>query len=295
MSFEQSALVFGILVPGLVFGVGFLLVAARGGQPGRVAPAALLFAAAFAAGHVGLLGVPPHPGGERALSSSDWTAWFALVGGLLLAFDGFLGRGAPLLRLALVGSLLGLALQATIEYQWEGRQVWTGLAAVGGTAVVLLVAVGDGLRRSTGPSLAIALLVAATCLAVCIALTGSVKIAQTTGLVCSVLGALMIVRWRFPEVPLGFADGTWLVLVLLGLGITAHFYSELLQLDALLLAGALAAPRLADLTPLGGRKKGALRVLLAAVPAAVAVTRCALAFEPDPYGDYEYDYGTSDG
>lgn len=242
--------------------------------------------------------MPAVPFGDRQLASTDWVAWFAVVGGLLLALDGRVRPLAVPLRFLAIAGLVGLSLRSAIEYQWEGAEVALWLSGLGALVLLLGLSVATTLRDSEGPSAPLAYLIASTALAVCSGLSGSAKLAQTVGLVCAMLGALWIVRWLKPASRVRAADGTWLVMVLFGLGLTAHFYSELTGTDALLLAAAFAAPRLADRGPLAGLAKGQprrvaiLRVVLALLPAAIALTRAGLAFElepEDPYGDY-YDY-----
>jgi hypothetical protein len=132
------------------------------------------------------------------------------------------------------------------------------------------------------------LLVTGTGLALSAGLTGSARIAQVTGLVCAALGAAWVVAWIRPGLAFGSAQTTYVVALLCALGLNARFYSELPTVDALLLLAAPFSAWAGELPALRERKpalRGAARVVAAAVPVAIAVTRAVLAFDADPY-DY---------
>ncbi len=280
----------GVLVPGLVVGIGTRFAPARGNER-DLSFGALFLALGFAAGHAGLLGAPPLPFGSRVLAATDWMAWVVPVGGVLLFLNGKLRAWAVPARCVLGAAMIGLVLRATIEYRWDGPEAaaWlTGLALLGGLVGWSAASLA---RRTEGPSVPLVLLVASTGLAICAGLTGSAKIAQTVGLVCAGLGALVVLSWIRPRAVFGSSEAVLAVLASFGLGLCAHFYSELPAVDALSLCAGVLAPAIAELTVLqrfGGRRRAVLRVVLALVFVGAAVTRAALAFEAP--GDEYYDY-----
>lgn len=286
------ALLFGILVPALVTGIGLLLVTLFVTERARErhAVGAAFAAAGFLAGAAGMFGLPPLPFGDQTLTGDHWLQWTASVGVLILLFDG-LRPGLAFVPRALFGAatILGV-VQAMLRHHWEGPEVWTRLATLAGLLAVLVTATALLGRRVKGASVPFVLLLAATCLAVTIGLTGSAKLAQLTGIVCSSVGAAWVLTLLRPSFRLGGAGLTWAVSILFGLGLCACFYSELPVLDGLLLCAAPLAPWLAELPPLRDRSprlRFAARAILCLLPAGFAVTRAALAFDPDPYGDYD--------
>ena len=80
---------------------------------------------------------------------------------------------------------------------------------------------------------------------------------------------------------------------MLGLGLSAHFFSELPGLDALLVASGPLCAWFGEIPALRGRppaQRTLARVLFCAVPVGIAVTRAILAFNAGSAGPDEYDY-----
>ena len=288
----------GVLLPGFLAGIGLVLV----WRPWRRAEAlprerswaALLFALAFFASYSALFEPPPRPfTGTRVLGGVDWSIWIALVAGPLLFLGSFLGRFAFATWVLLAGAMLFTVPRAMVRYHWSGAEaaVWLGGLAV---LLALVWAATAGLgRRTERASLPIVLLVAATGLALCSGLSGSALIAQTVGVLCACLGAAMIVAFWRPGFRLDTGDLTFVVLVLFALGLCARFFSELPGVDALLLCAAPLAAWVGELPFLRDRspaQRGLARCLAAALPVGIAVSRAILGFEPDPYGEDDYDY-----
>jgi hypothetical protein len=288
---ELQAVLWGVLMPGLIAGIGALLLVSRTSESKGISLILLLATLSFATGYIGLFGWPPLPSDSRTLAATDWLVWFILVAGVIQLFDDQLGRFAVFARWSIGGSMLYLIMRATIEYQWEGAEVarWMAIIALVGYALWRsLVGLAD---RVPSRSVLTILFCVFTGLAICSALTGSSKIAQMTGLFCSTLGAFVIVSWMKPLPKLRVGDITLFALAAFGLGLCALFYSELPVTEALLITGGGVIPWIVELPYFrswNDRKRGALRIVFVIAIVAVAVTRSALAFESNPYGDYEY-------
>ena len=268
-----------------------LLSASRSKQTGSTSRFALLATLSFGCGYVGLFGIPPLPSESRVLPATDWLVWIILVAGVIQLLDEKIGLAAIVARWLLGGGMLYLVMRATIEYQWEGAEVpgWLAIIALVGYAIWSSLR-GLTRRMESRPALSI-LFVVFTALAICSALTGSAKIAQVTGLLCSGLGAFLIVSWMRPLPRLRTGDVTLFTIAALGLGLCAIFYSELPILDGLLIAGGCVTPWLIELPYFrtgSDRQLGVMRILFVIAIVGIAVTRSVLAFESNSYGDYEY-------
>ncbi len=286
---EQAALVWGVLIPGLIVGVGTLLIPLPRTEDRHSSWRALLLAAGFGAGFVGLFGAPPMPSSTRTLAATDWMFWVVTLGGAALYFSDKNRTLALVSRLLLGSAMLAFVLRATIEYQWQGGEavVWTaGLAGLG-------LAIGFSLNRLAacrdGASSHATLLVLLTGLALCAALTGSAKIGQLVGLICAGVGALWVVKLLRPSLYLSGGELTLIVVAGFGFGLCSYLYSDLPGPDACLIASAGFAPWLAELPVFRGRSarfRGGLRVVFALLLVGAAVARAAFAFETDPYDEY---------
>ena len=297
---DLSSFLRGVLFPGILAGAGLAVV----WRPWRRPPtetalpkrswSGFFFALAFFAACAALFGAPPTPFGARVLAGGDWLLWIALVAGPLVLVDTALRRLALLTRTLLVLGMLFGVLRAMLRYHWESGEAALWLVGLAALFAMVWSATAALARRQPGASLPAVLLLTATGLALCAGLSGSAKLGQTGGAFCACLGAALIIAlWR-PSFRLDPGDVIVVVLVLFGIGLCAYFYSELSGLDALLLGACpLAAwagelPLFRNRTP---RQRTLLRTLMALLPVAAAVTRAALAFDPDPYGDYgDYDY-----
>lgn len=288
-------LLFGVLVPGLVAGIGLALVWRpwRRGDHAVAPPArswlAPLVGLALFVGYASAFAVPPHPLGDRILAGTDWVLWVGLLAGFLFLAAPPGGTASWIVRAVLAAGVLGLAPRAMLVHHWEGTERVLWLAGLAG---LLALTAGGALRanapsrRATMPGV---LLVVATGLALTTGLTGSAKLAQTVGTIAAALGAALILGLWHPRFRLTADDAFLVTTLLFGLGLCARFFSELPTPDALLVAGGLpAAAGARAATRSRPPVQGALAtVAAAALPVGIAVTRAVLAFETGSSG---YDY-----
>lgn len=268
----------GVVLPAAVATV--LLLAARlaGGRAGM---AALALGCGYLAGHIGVRGWR----GWMAKESSDWIAAGAAAG-LVVGVLGLTQRGPGAWR-------LGLRWAIALAAAWfvAGRS----LARRGDPGTVLgemaLVAAGAALawsllesRRYAGgerPSALspLLLVVAATCAALAIGLSGSLVLARLSGVLAATLGAaLLATRLHLAPALLPGAAGV-VVLTLLSLLLAGTVHARLPLTAALLLAlAALAPPPAADTPP--GARRGRWALLLSALLGGAAVGIAYVASPP---------------
>lgn len=290
---EVAALLWGILLPGFIVGIGMLVSTKASTTEGGLSWASLLLGLAFAAGFLALFGLPPVPSSSRTLAATDWLVWMIAVGGLVMFASGKLRGMAIPLRLLYGGATLALVLRATFEYQWNGAEVYAWPAGLALLGLLAFASLRGLVRRSRGASMPAVLLVVLTGLALCSALTGSAKIGQLVGLLCAGVGALWIVSWMRPSLRLSSNELTLIVTTALGFGLCAHFYSELPGLEASLLACGAFTPWLAHTPPFAARSeraRGLWRVVFALLVVGAAVGRAVYAFETAPADEYDYGY-----
>ena len=287
---------FGVVVPGFVAGIGLALVW-RPWQRGDAAlrPAggwlALFSGLALFAGYALLFESPPHPFGKRVPAGLDNLIWIAVLAGPLLLGERRLRGQVRIVPALLVATVLFGVLRAMLQHHWERGEAALWLVGLAAVLAMLTFAAERTNRTSSRATMPLVLLICATGLSLACGLTGSAKLGQTTGMLCAALGAAAILGAWHPGFRLGQADVVHAVTVLFGLGLCGRFFSELPDIDALLVAAGLpAAAAVRHWTrsrpPLQG---AAATILAAAIPVGIAVARTMMAFDMGGEDEY-YDY-----
>ena len=287
--FGPAYLFGGILLPALLAGV--LLAAAwrawRADEDTRAAWAgAPAIALGFLAGFAVVEGPGALPSAGRTLGALDLIFWsVAAMGvvGLIEARVSRQRRSHVLLSWALAGLLLIRVLSNSAEVT---KPVAVGLIL--GWLLLAWCAECVASERD-GAQSPLALWASASGFAGVAALSGSVKLGQLGGALAAVLGATIVLAWWRPRFSLAGGGATLAAFTLVALILDAHYFSYTTGADALLCAASLATPlavRLPGLRRAAGARRTALVLALAALPLAIALTRAALAFEPDPYAGY---------
>lgn len=260
-------LLLGVLLPAILCWVA-LLVGRRLVEPAGRALAGVAFGAGYLVAHLSFAGVPAWPSETTTPPARDWIAWTVLAATLLAWVP---GRGlSSAIRILLAIALGWLSLRTRAGISWP---VIAGVCALlaAGTASAPALA-----RRASGLSVPLALIATATGASFANLFSGSALLAQLAGAVAATLGASAAVALRDRRFRLSAPALGIVMLALGGCVLNGALYGQLPAASALLLAGAVFAPWLAELPVLGGPRTWK-RVALAVVPAAAAV---ALAWSP---------------
>ena len=211
-----------------------------GGGRGRWGVAVGL-ALGYFAGHVGILGWPGFP----TLESKEWVAWLAPAAALLAIVE--TSRNPPkwatwAIRAAFVAVGLGLVLRSKVENGWTALEA---SAWLGGLEAVVLASwwnLEAQAERLSGPGWVVPMGLVSVGWAAVQALGGGASTGQLDGvLAATLLGALPTVGLR-PGLALSKGGPAVALTVLVGLGLTGYFYSEVPAGSATLLTVAPWAP-----------------------------------------------------
>jgi hypothetical protein len=287
--FGPAYLLGGILLPALIAG-GLLALAWRAWRAEEQmratwagAPAVAL---AFLAGFCVVEGPGALPSEGRTLGALDLIFWAVALLAAVLLLEARVARQRRS-RVLLSWALAGLFLIRVVS---SSSEVTQPIAVAILLAWLLLVWCTECLASERdGAQSPLALWTSASGFAGVAALSGSVKLGQLGGVLAAALGAAIVLAWWRPRVSLSGGAATLAAFALSALILDAHYFSYTTGVDALLCSASLATPlaaRLPGLRRASGARRTALVVVLAALPVAIALTRAALAFEPDPYAGY---------
>jgi hypothetical protein len=277
----------GILPP-VALATMVLLIAWRpfGQRPpvaGGLWASALAVALGFAAGHAGIhRGMPPLPWAENVqLTGSDWLFHLAVLGGLLGAA---LGRRdlAPLPR-----SLVLLVASAAVSCAVLANVLSLGNLLVGCFGCASLWWSLDALaRRDQGWPLPAALAIAATGTAAAMVHT-SAAIAQLAGALAATLGTCTAVAFLQPRFSLARGAAPVTAVLLGGLLLCGHFFTDMPLTSTLLLALAPHLAWLGMLPAVAARGRAWTAAATLAGPLVAGALAAGIAFASAPsYGDY---------
>ncbi len=323
-----SDILLGVLLPAGVAAAVILRGRLIGGARAARAAVPLGVGGGFVAGHAALLGVPRVP----PLEAVNWLFYAAIVLGAVGMIDLLLSapsprrnsgttaygepapgaildydaadrpalRGAWGLALRLLGVLaLGLVLtwlltRPLLVFHWTGSAgpVWIGgIGAVMAVVWLLLDRLAD--RTDGRPSLVVALAGVSAVSGAVIAMSGSQKLGQTTGLLTAGLFAAAVLSLPMRKLQAG--RGVVLVYALLQTALiavaTEHLYASLATAHALLLLVAAPLAWLGELVPARRpRLRATARVAAAMVPATVAAILAGILFAraANEYPGYSY-------
>ena len=286
----------GVLLPavlsGLLLAVGWRVWKRDAeGVDGRWS-GSLALAAAFLATYLAIAGAPSGilPGSDRTPTGLDWL--FVLAAGAAVLFahpDPVLWRRLGV-RLAVSGLTVWLVLKNAFANQLAGDAAIAWFLGLAALLLIVWTAADLRARRRSGASSPLVWWATAATLAGVAGLSGSLKLAQLSGAVAAALGAAVVLAWWRPRLSLAGGGVALASILLFGLGLNAHFFSYTTGLDVLLIAVAPLAPFLRVLpflNRLEGKKRTLVELALAGIPLAVALARAGLAYEPDPYADYQ--------
>lgn len=286
---DSTFLLRGLFAPALLTGV-LLALAWRAWKPEEEARPGWAGAPAvglgFLAGFAAVEGLGALPAEGRTLSALDLIFWTVALLGVVLLIESRVARQRRS-HVLLSWALAGLFLLRVVSGSSEVTKL-VGTALVLGWLPLAWCAECVASERD-GAQSPLALWMSASGFAGVAALSGSVKLGQLGGVLAAVLGATVVLSWWRPRFSLAGGGATLAAFALVALILDAHFFSYTTRADALLCALSLATPlaiRLPGLRRSSGARRTALVLLLAALPLAVALTRAALAFEPDPYAGY---------
>ena len=146
-------------------------------------------------------------------------------------------------------------------------------------------------RRAPGGSMPLIFLLTSTAVALVISFSNSQKYGQFAGALCAAVGVAMVLGWWNGKVTLA-RDGVFAIsLVSFALLATGHHFADVSTQNVLLIALApllawiAEAPGIARLT---GWKKLALRLVVVAIPLAVAIIPTAVRFKREMETMYVY-------
>ena len=272
-------------LPAAAAGLGVVAARAAGGRLGPVRRGAGLGLAA------GLVAAMVLIGGRPRLPPADVLHWIPLgvaAAWLLSLVDelrAWPAKGRLFFHGLLFTALVSALLQPFLE-RWEPPRTAFWLAALALPALAVWWLADRPARRRPAEFALLPLTVAAGCLAGVMVLSGSAKSSQLAGALASGLAALLL------AVLLGKldrADGAPLAVALAALaGIAAHaqLFTEVHPACTALVglsAAACGLGRLPLVDLLGARKRFALGLLGALLPAAAALLFAWSRFEPNPY------------
>ena len=280
-------LVFGLLLPAIVGGGIFIfskvLATKRereqteegnGLSSGWVVAVAL--GAGYIVGYIGLEGLPPFPPREGV----HWLCYLAIIGLIVGCFWHFSLSGRLVVQIALSVVIPRLLLNSMFKYTWgqfEGIICWVCLAVVififwnmvqqsftvlpsGGSSPFVYF----GLSGST---------------ALVLALSGSLRLAQHTGVLVVIFAAIWIITLVLQR-----SDNKWHVfprcaspivaLVLSGIWMNGYFYEEVPAASAILLLISLflvPVGRIEAVQKLGARRSTFVQIGTIALPVVIAI------------------------
>ncbi len=279
----------GILAPALA--AALLLVAIwrfRAFENAWGAPVAL--AAAYVAGHVGVLGSLPWPPTE----ATQWIAYFALLTAIVGVLEAVAPGGTVVtlwVRRGVVAMVLTyLTLRPLTVHSWSTSQSVLTIAGVGLLVLGSWWAIQFSAVEQRSPAGWIDLLVAVSAAAVAMASTGSLALGQIAGVLAAALGGSMVVAALSGDRRLESFAVPVVGVVLAGQLICAAFYSDLPKGAALLLAFGILGSRLATrVMPATSNVwlRLVVRLLFVALPAGAAIAwGWASAPQLEPYLPY---------
>lgn len=209
--------------------------------------AALAIGAAYAVGHVTILGLPPRPpiaDGWWLYPVEAWLFWLVLaatVVGVVLALAPPRPWVSSLAFAPLAGASAALLLSPIVRSQWTPAQSAGALAGLT-TAWVLLHASLEKMAERAGA------VVAALCLAIVAGATGVTLLisatasgAQLAGALAAALGAVVLVGWWRPDLSFARGAAPVVAVALGGLLIYGVFYAQMPKSSAALMVAAPAS------------------------------------------------------
>jgi len=232
--------------------------------------------------HVVCCGWPVAGSGEQ-LSAWHWVFWLAPVATLLELVGeripgGAWGRWA--LRAGLVFAGLIVLLQPYWRYTWEGVDAAKSLLGLTALFVALWASVDRAARRIGGLSWPFCAMIVSLGTSLALILTGSQRLSELGIILTSVMGVIALGGLKPARRPLAGGASAVFAVIIGGLLLSAHIYSETAGRTVLLLAFAPSAIWIGQVPPLSRMrpwKLTAIRigavlalVLLAVVPLVVA-------------------------
>jgi hypothetical protein len=226
----------------------------------------------------------PVAGSWEQLSAWHWVFWLAAVATLLeLVGERIPGRawGRWALRAGLVFAGLIALLQPYWRYTWEGVDAAKWLLGLTVLFVVLWASVDRATRRIGDVSWPFCATIVSLGTSLALILTGSQRLSELGLILTSVMGVLALAGLKPARRPLAGGASAVFPVIIGGLLLSAHFYSETPGRTVLLLAFAPSAIWIGHIPPLSRMrpwKLTAIRigavlalVLLAVVPLVLAL------------------------
>jgi len=257
--FTAHDVLFGVLLPVVVPAVmlGWLITLRRSvaGAPSELSPSAgelargdwigpAAIGAGFAAGFVGVLGVPPFP----AVDSTDW--FFALA--ILLAVSGII---ESLWRLPVWCRWINFLADAAITIAllaWPLVRNSDNPMRVIGTLAALFVVLVICWERLAAPGRdwpALETCCATALVAMTLMMSGSKKLGQLAGMLAAALGPFVIACWCTRRIRVGSGTATVVMLLVFGLLLCGRYFANLTATNGVLLWCGLVAAGARDRIP----------------------------------------------
>ena len=237
---------------------------------------AVALSAGYTVGYIGLEGFPPFPPREGV----HWLCYLAIIGLISGAFWHSSRWGRLIVQIGLSIVIPRLLLNSAFKYTWgqfEGFIWWVCLA-------VAILIFWNTVQQSftmlpSGGSSSFVYFGLSGGTALILAVSGSLRLAQHTGILVAVFAAIWIITLalRHPDskshvFPRGVSPVV--ALVLSGIWMNGYFYEEVPAVSAILLAIALfLAPvgRIEGIQQLGARRSTVVQIGVIALPVVIAI------------------------
>ena len=277
-------LILGLLLPAVVGGGIFIFAKSLASKRAREHKkdwfsgwlVAVALGAGYAVGYIGLEGSPPFPPREGV----HWLCYLAIIGPISGAFWHFPRRGHLIIQIALSIVIPRLLLNSAFKYTWgpfEGIIWWVCLAVA---IFIFWHIVQESFRiLPAGGSSPFVYFGLSGGTALILALSGSLRLAQHSGILVAIFAASWIItlvgqrsddKWQV--FPIGASPVVTLIFA--GIWMNGYFYEEIPAVSAILLAIALfLAPvgRIEKIQQLGARRSTIVQIGVIALPVVIAI------------------------
>ena len=237
---------------------------------------AVALSAGYTVGYIGLEGLPPFPPREGV----HWLCYLALIGLILGSFWHFVPWGRLIVQIGVSIVIPRLLLNSVFKYTWgqvEGIIWWVCLA--GAIFIFWHIVQENFTILPSGGSSPFVYFGLSGGTALILAVSGSLRLAQHTGVLVAIFAAIWIIT-RIGQ----RSDNKWHVfplnaspvvaLLLAGIWMNGYFYEEVPAVSAILLAIALfLAPlgRIEKIQQLGARRSTFVQIAIIALPVVIAI------------------------
>ncbi|MBI1923763.1 hypothetical protein HYR99_05885 [Candidatus Poribacteria bacterium] len=197
----------------------------------------LALGAGYIVGHAGVIGWPPFP----PVEATQWLVYLAIAASAVGLLEARWGRSTWVrwgVRLLLLGMTLWLLLRPMLKHNWGPGEAVAWLAGLGIALLLFWGGLDALVKRLSGVSLPLTLLIVAAGGSVVLGLSGSLLLGQLEGALAAALGVSLVVAWWRPAMSLARSALPVVTVLLAGLWMAGYFYAQVPAASALLLAVA---------------------------------------------------------